>query len=30
MAAMSPIFPGISIIDTDSQWSEPVSHRRLS
>ena len=23
MTAMSPIFPGISIIDTDTHWSEP-------
>ena len=23
MPAMSPIFPGISIIDTDTHWSEP-------
>ncbi len=23
MPAISPIFPGISIIDTDTHWSEP-------
>ena len=23
MPAVSPIFPGISIIDTDTHWSEP-------